>query len=285
MKFTFKQINKHQRKLWDKHGNVVEMGPIWNSWEESEPEIHNALIRTARSAITYDEPKLIESVKKHFRKFTMINYPKKYWYQACRAIPREYEDDVSRDQVCMALVALYLKDRNYAKEIAEHLPFKLSRRFKMTITYWLWVKYIHTGKHKLFENLFLLEIFLTYALSLFGMKFKIKSLIYPGYALQLSAWQLFIMPDTKIKKWTQDLLLKLQNKLDDKNYLNKMLLGEKIDIDTLDYKPMNAWRWSKYISDKFWGTKSTMRNLEKDELGNNADYDILFNFDKIKNML
>lgn len=281
MKFTFKKINKEQRKIWDKHGNVVEINPIWDPYDKGEPETHNALIRTSRTAIAYDEPELIESVKKHFRKFTMINYPKKYWYQACRAIPREYEDDVSRDQVCMALIALYLKDRESAKEIAEHLPFRLSRRFKMTLTYWLWVKYIHTGKYKLFENLFFLEMLLTYVITMIGVNFKIKGLIYPGYALQLTVWQLFIMPDTKIKKWTQKLLLNLQNKLDDKNFLNKMLLGEDIDVSKIDYKPMNAWRWSKYLTDKFWGTKATMRELKDEELGNNADYDILFNFKKL----
>jgi len=113
----------------------------------------DALWRTAISYIAYNDDNLKKGLLSCFRKFTMINR-NKYWYQGSRYCDRYCEDDVSRDQTILALSALKINDdKEELDEIALHLPYKLSRRFSMGPTLWIWIRAI-TGKGKFYTYLF-----------------------------------------------------------------------------------------------------------------------------------
>lgn len=115
------------------------------SWEGSDQGKGDALWRTSVAYIAYGDPILKTAILKCFRKFTMINR-KKYWYQASRCYDRYREDDVSRDQVIMAMIALkFNDDLNELKEITDHLPKKISRRFKISFILQFWMKAVTTN--------------------------------------------------------------------------------------------------------------------------------------------
>lgn len=108
----------------------------------------DALWRTSLSYIAYKAPMLKDGILSCFRKFKMIN-KKKYLYQGSRCFDRYCEDDVSRDQIIMAISALKINgDHDELKEIGKHLPYRLSRRFVMGPTMWLWIKYLVTEKKR-----------------------------------------------------------------------------------------------------------------------------------------
>lgn len=118
----------------------------------------DALWRTGVAYIAYKAPQLKEGILSCYRKFTMIN-KKKYWYQAARCNDGYREDDVSRDQTIMSIASLKVNgDEEELKEIALHLPYRLSRRFKMGPTMWFWLRAI-SGKGKFYTYMFqLLEL-------------------------------------------------------------------------------------------------------------------------------
>lgn len=128
----------------------------WNP--DGDNGIGDALWRTSLSYIAYKSGSLRDGILQCFRKFTMINRTK-YWYQGSRAFGRHCEDDVSRDQTILSLSSLKINgDDDILNEIGNHLPYKLSRRFVMGPTLWVWIKSI-TGKGKFYTYLFgLLEI-------------------------------------------------------------------------------------------------------------------------------
>ena len=282
--FSKEVLHTHQRFVFDKENKMLyEIVPSWVNPDYDtdgllHPEKHNALHRTSLALITYKDPDLLEGVKNCFRKFDMINYPKdKYWYQACRCNPRMWEDDVSRDQTIMALVSLYIVEKGSAKEIASHLPWKLSRRFNQVPSMWFWVKWIANGKKInlwLFNLIFLVEILFSFIFSWIGIGLNIKGLVYPYYALHLSAWQLHIVPKNWMTKITQKILLTLLKNRDSENFFLRKLLGDKSvsKKDFEGYKPMNSWRWEVYLK---W-TGRNMRQLTTEEsVANTMDVDII----------
>lgn len=145
---TFRFIKKNM---------MLEKNPSWNP--DGDNGMGDALWRTSVSYIAYKDNILRDAIISCFRKFTMINRKNKYWYQGSRAFDRHCEDDVSRDQTILALTSLKINgDDEVLNEIANHLPYKLSRRFSMGPTLWIWIKAI-TGKGKFYTYLFgLLEL-------------------------------------------------------------------------------------------------------------------------------
>jgi len=116
-----------------------------NQYNDSDLGFGDCLWRTSMAYIAYGDSRLKKGIIKSFRKFTMAN-KKGYWYQASRCYNRYQEDDVSRDQVILALAALKLNgDEKELKEITTHLPSKLSRRFRMSFVLRLWMKAITTN--------------------------------------------------------------------------------------------------------------------------------------------
>lgn len=282
--FSKETLTKDQRFIFDKENKMIyEIIPAWVNYKydfknELYPEKHNALHRTSLALIAYKDKELLEGVKDCFRKFGMINYPKnKYWYQACRCNPRMWEDDVSRDQIIMALTALHITDKDSAKEIAGHLPFKLSRRFNMVPSMYFWVKYLHSEKKihlNLFSFTFFIETLFSFIFSFIGIFLNIKQLIYHSYALHLSAWQLYILPGNKLNRLIQKMLLKILKDRDEKNYLVRKLLGDKkiTRAHFNSYFPMNSWRWEVYKKH----TDRYLRHLSPSEAAANIiDKDII----------
>lgn len=130
---------------------MLEKNEDWNP--DGDNGKGDALWRTSISYIAYKNKSLKEGILSCFRKFSMINHTK-YWYQGARCFNRHCEDDVSRDQTILALSALKINgDAEELNEIANHLPYRLSRRFVMGPTMWFWIKAI-TGKGKFYTYMF-----------------------------------------------------------------------------------------------------------------------------------
>lgn len=273
----------------------------WNGPYTEFSGAGDALIRTSLTYIAYKDSELKQSILKCFRKFTMIDQPNKYWYQASRCSNRYREDDVSRDQVILALSSLAVnKDFSELKEITQHLPFKLSRRFNMSLTMWVWVKYLQTDKkiwsdlHHIFN---VLELIIAVPLTKFLRKkakvdkymapgtfisdstknsiwYRIYNKIQlPGYALHLKAWQYY----TSNKKGafaTLNRALMLSD-VESDNYLMQELLGNC--LDSSDYKSISNWRPHLRLNGDNNGTVWYLKESEIEY--NQLDKDIL-NFSK-----
>jgi len=144
-----------------KNKMMLKQNEIWNL--DGDYGIGDALWRTSVAYIAYKNSMLKEGILQCFRKFTMINYKNKHWYQASRAYNRYREDDVSRDQIILALAALKINgDDTEVTEIGNNLPVKLSRRFRMGLGMRLWVKAISTNKskwHYAFQFIEIIELF------------------------------------------------------------------------------------------------------------------------------
>lgn len=236
----------------------------------------DSLWRTSLAYITYKDIDLKNAIVNCFRKFEMINFPGKYWYQASRASNRYGEDDVSRDQVILALVALKLMgDEVELKEIASHLPFRLSRRFRMTPGMWFWVKYLATGKSG-FKTAYLLMNLIEHCISVpmtkglrllagatkpvalphdkntvwpfnpNGWKAKTyKVLGYPEYGLHFASWMIYSINDNSLLTRMNKGLMRWQ--MQDSNLLLRILLDGKLitNEEIKSFKPTNTFMWQR----------------------------------------
>jgi hypothetical protein len=124
-------------------------------WERNDTHFkqfrgeYDTLWRSGLGYIAYGDEETKKGIIDCFRPYIIgeSRDHSKYKYQASRASNRFGEDDVSRDQVILALAALEFNgDIEEVQEIAGRLPFRLSRRFLMTPTMWFWVKYLATRK-------------------------------------------------------------------------------------------------------------------------------------------
>jgi hypothetical protein len=124
-------------------------------WERSDTHFKefrgefDTLWRSGLGYIAYGDQQTKRGIIDCFRPYIIGEHRdiNKIKYQVSRASNRFGEDDVSRDQVIMALAALEFNgDIEELQEIAGRLPFRLSRRFLMTPTMWFWVKYLATRK-------------------------------------------------------------------------------------------------------------------------------------------
>jgi hypothetical protein len=288
--FSKEKLNDKQRFVWDKENLMLyEIIPAYVDMDndinnELEFEKHNALWRTGLACIIYDDLELIEGVKRCFRRYDFEGKyhkegetPKKYKYQASRCNPRMWEEDVSRDQVIMGIAALELKNKEYSKEIAGNLPFRLSRRFIMTASLFFWLKWI-SNKNKFNEAvaslLFFIETFFSFIISFIGIKIGLKQIVLPYFAVFLTSWQLRIMPDNFLLNLSKKMLLWIVKKMDINNFVMRKLLGDvEITLDNFkDYKPMTSHRWEVYLP----STKRYIREMTSDEsAANTLDTDLV----------
>ena len=105
----------------------------------------DALHRTGTAYIAYGEEILKEGV---LSCFTRVDENRSYYYQAARCYPNYGEDDVSRDQVIMALASLkFNNNMDELKEIGPKLKYRLSKKFCMTPALWLWIRMICTDSN------------------------------------------------------------------------------------------------------------------------------------------
>ena len=211
-----------------------------------------------------------------------------------RCTGRKGEDDVSRDHVCMALTSLAVNgDTEELNELASKIPYKISRRMKMTPDFWCWVKSLTSSKYrKLYGNVFLLFQLLTLPFILglnwiIGKTLGLKSIsnkeyttkysydmkdnwngfqnllhksYYMGYAFHLNCWQIYTIPTSEnniLKKLVKKLMLTHCEK---ENFLLRLLLGDltvsKKDVD--EYVSQENFRWQM----RFDGSNHTYHNLK-----------------------
>lgn len=236
----------------------------------------DSLWRTSLAYIAYSDSDLKQAIVKCFRKFEMINFPGRHWYQASRASNRYGEDDVSRDQVILALAALKVNgDEVELKEIASHLPFRLSRRFLMTLSMWFWVKWLATDRPA-FKLAFLLMNLLEHSISVTmtkalrqlagatkpvplphdkhtrwpfnpnGWRAKAYKLLgYPEYGLHFAAWMMYSVNDTSPLARLNKGLMRWQ--MQDSNLLLRILLDGKpvTEAEIAAFKPTSTFMWQR----------------------------------------
>lgn len=252
-------------------------------WEHNDPEFKefrgefDTLWRSGLGYIAYKDEDTKKGILKCFRPYIIGEQrdPSKTKYQASRASNRFGEDDVSRDQVILALSSLEFNGNiDEVKEIAGKLPFRLSRRFLMTPTMWFWVKYLATRKQgwkNAFAFMQTLEHVLQIPLTKFlrwlsgatkpiplphdqhtklpykkGISFKLYQLIgYPEYGLHFAAWQYHVVPFKGILGWINRGMMKWQ--MQDSNLLLRMLLGGKkvTEGEIQAVKPTNTFIWQR----------------------------------------
>jgi len=116
---------------WDKDKEMVLI-KNFKSWLTTNGE-GDALWRTGIAYITNPQSRYKKGILKAFRK------KENGKYQACRCNPQIEEETVSRDQVIMAWTALYInEDMLDLSDLVLHTPYRLSKRYIMTPTMWLW---------------------------------------------------------------------------------------------------------------------------------------------------
>ena len=244
----------------------------WLDDDKTRGGIGDGLWRTSIGYMAYGDPDLLDGIKGCVRKYDLINYKNKYWYQFARGINRFSEDDVSRDQIIMALSSLKFNEKTeYLHEVVSHLPYKISRRFNMTPAMWFWVKGIDIhNKHQtlfnfLFQLMLIIELLLQYPISKFfrflsgfnrenvliedkekkkTLLYKVYDIIeYPGYATHLDGWLFYSVNKIKIISYILKKLLTWE--IEDNNYLLQLLIGNLVKFDDINnYQPREEWRWS-----------------------------------------
>jgi hypothetical protein len=251
-------------------------------WEHLDPHFgkfrgeFDTLWRSGLGYITYGCPYTKQGIINCFRPYIIGEQrdPSKVKYQASRASNRFGEDDVSRDQVILALSALEFNgDIEEVQEIASRLPFRLSRRFLMTPTMWFWVKYLATREEK-WRNRFAFMQTLEHAINIpitkflrwlsgankpiplphdqhsklpykKGIRYQLyKTLGYPEYGLHFAAWQQYVVPFGGFLGWLNKSLMRWQ--MEDSNLLLRLLIGDLIDMrELVDIKPTNTFIWQR----------------------------------------
>ena len=296
MKNTFIKGNHiKSKKFFDIEDKMLyEHAWEWNKNPHQQDGEGDALWRTSLAYIAWNDSEIKDGILGCFRKVEGGHHFKNDFYQAMRCTGRKGEDDVSRDHVCMALTSLAVNgDTEELNELASKIPYKISRRMKMTPDFWCWVKSLTSSKYrKLYGNVFLLFQLLTLPFILglnwiIGKTLGLKSIsnkeyttkysydmkdnwngfqnllhksYYMGYAFHLNCWQIYTIPTSEnniLKKLVKKLMLTHCEK---ENFLLRLLLGDltvsKKDVD--EYVSQENFRWQM----RFDGSNHTYHNLK-----------------------
>ena len=254
-------------------------------WERSDIHFkefrgeYDALFRSGLAYIAYGDEDIKRGILKCFRPYIIgedrkIEHTK---YQASRASNRFGEDDVSRDQIILALSALEFNgDIEEVQELCNRLSFRVSKRFLMTPTMWFWVKYLGTREQK-WKNAFafmqtlehLIQIPMTKFLRWItgatkqislphnkhsklpykeGKRLKLYTTIgYPEYGLHFAAWQYYVVPFEGLLGKLNRRLMRWQ--MEDNNLLLRILLrGREVDINEFEsIEPTNTFIWQRRL--------------------------------------
>lgn len=177
------------------------------------------------------------------------------------------DEDVSRDQITMFLVAMSLNGHDVSKYI-KSTKWKISKRYSLDPDMWLWMRALK-GK-KLNKILFFLyEIPIAKIYQLFN-RTGISKLRFPSYAIHLFAWQIYSLnSDSRLKRILSDIVVDMA---DEENYLVQLLLGydvPKSDIDSVI--PQTDFIWQRFRNDS-----PNIRPLTPEEAEfNTLDVDVL----------
>ena len=265
---------------------------------------YDTLFRSGLAYIAYGDDDIKKGILNCFRPYIIgeDRDVSKTKYQASRASNRFGEDDVSRDQIILALASLEFNgDVDEVKEITSRLSFRVSKRFLMTPTMWFWVKYLSTRKNR-WKNAFafmqtlehLIQIPVTKVLRLLlgatkdiplphnknsktqyrkGLMYKVyTSLGYPEYGLHFASWQYYTVPFGGLLGRMNRGLMRWQ--MQDSNLLLRLLLNgkrpEEWEIDNVE--PTNTFIWQRRLDiDIAWIFKLKPEQYEF----NNIEVDIL----------
>jgi len=245
----------------------------------------DALWRTGLAYITWKEEMMKEGILDCYRLVPAGPHFKKPFYQAMRHTGRWDEDDVTRDQVIMSLASLKVNDDIYSlNEIASKLPYRLSRKYKMTPDMWAWVKTFTFTRHKkLYTNLCcifqIIEKFVAFNFNkiiakLCGYKrdsiknndytsrvhydikqthnkfqLQLARAYYPGFAFHLACWQIYTLPQNQNTFLRRVLTKMMLNYCEKENYLCRILLGDKTVTweEVEGYESREGFRWQAYL--------------------------------------
>jgi hypothetical protein len=247
---------------------MVKRNSYYNGEETS---VNDSMIDTSECAIAYDNNYIfLQGIKSciHFVK----GYVGLYRYPEMGRT-----EDFSRDQLSKMIPALTLCNEVPLRDkVLKAMRFRLSLKFRLGVDLWLW-------KHALLKNskfigaihhlimFFVMSgsglwnglIFLFFGVRRVkdkdyvphmsddeltrGQRFARKRhLLYPAYAFDKFCWQLFIMPDSRVKRalgWWCNLILG-----DKENYVHRMLLGCKVTQEEVNsYHPYLHSRFSTWL--------------------------------------
>jgi len=181
-------------------------------------------------------------------------------------------DTQSRDHLGAIILALYInQDWDELSLILDNLPWRISRKYRQTIDFWLWHRSINPKVHpimkKVYSNLFILLNILLFLiiipynkiirliLGIYQLKPIYQSTepnkrldknilaktIYPGFAFFLLTWQLKTIPESWFKSGLKRLLsFELLNPVTE-----HLLKGSELNEN--EYKPMIPFIWSGYL--------------------------------------
>jgi hypothetical protein len=278
-------------------------------WEHKDPYFkefrgeYDTLFRSGLAYIAYGDEDIKQGILNCFRPYIIgeDRNPERTKYQASRASNRFGEDDVSRDQIILALTALEFNgDIEEVKEIANKLSFRVSKRFLMTPTMWFWVKYLGIRK-KGWKNAFAfmqtLEHSINIPLTKFlrwlsgatkpiplphnqhselpykeGWKLQLYKLLgYPEYGLHFAAWQQYVVPFGGVLGKLNKRLMRWQ--MQDSNLLLRILVGEEVSKEEIEnFHPTNTFMWQRRTDiATAWIYKLNLGQFEY----NNLEVDIL----------
>jgi len=243
----------------------------------------DAIGRTFVAFYCYSDDRFLEGIESCWEKIERKGFLKrllfgKYYYQGYR-YPHRFPDEVglSRDHTIYTILAYKYAgySREAIKEFTTHLRFKISDFALFTPELWLWRKAVYGSK--IHTWLYLSISLIVTELSNLWNKFvyhitpfeeecnqdewikipndmkperiwKWSKRLYPIYALHQHAWQLKVLPDSRLKRRVQKAALKICPK---HNYVIKMLLGFK-DIVTHEqafgYRSMHGGRWTGILN-------------------------------------
>jgi len=243
----------------------------------------DAIGRSFMAYFTYGDERFLEGIENCWEKVERKGWLKrllfgKYYYQGYR-YPKRFDNEVglSRDHTSYTIIAYKYAgySNEYIKEFVKHLRFRISKFAMFTPEMWLWARAM-TGS-KFYEKLFLLTTIPVNMLNRWWNKFIYKIVpfeeechqdefmvvqndlkpprvrkwakrLYPYYALHISAWQLYLLPDSKLKRKAQKICLDITPK---HNYVIQMLLGYKDMVnpdDVFEFKPMKGGRWTGILN-------------------------------------
>lgn len=276
MAFKFSEDNELAFMFSQEHQCMVEQTYYTTdlgTWKRNL-DAGDGLWRTSLCYLAYQAPELKKSILDCFQKredgsVSVKRYPKE-----------KNSSTTSRDQLLMAVSALYInRDDAELLEILPKLKYRISDRYTMTPSLYIWIKLIHnylSNKRERysvwlylsFMVMFYIDMVLAFwtTRALFFL-FKIKQYEYknvfignrnikwyhkathPFFAFHLSTWQLFSTPDGPLKNSLRKRFISYLNFRDSENILLNKLLRTGRVFDESTYEPSNDFRWQRAFDD------------------------------------
>ena len=281
---------------------VDDEGFMQNAHEAENPDIlkahGDAIGHNADAFFAYDYTPFIDVIKQCY----VFKYKKgKKYLQGYRSPHHVRANDMtmSRDHILNTLILMKFVNDPFLNVMSENLKWKISDKYSFTIGLWLWMKGI-TG-NKFFMFLFyLIDIpvilfsilwnKVIYKIGGFGKELpqdkfvlipeneisakqrKLRKIVYPMYALNIKAFQLYVSPNSLGKRILKKICLM---GIDEQNFLLRIMFGGKVKKeDVYSYKSMYGGRWSTYLNnlnDRFLKIIDNPEYIEE----NVVDVDIL----------